>query len=173
MLKRVLTIPLMLLSVPLFSQDVEFPVYKFRNKPMPDFKMVSTKGKPYSKSSLKGKVILMDFWATWCGPCIGAMPTMEKLHKKYAGKGLVVIGANILENRNKEQMAGKFLKSKPFTYVFTKDTPNNEALAKKLEIQGIPTLLLIDKKGTVRWVKCGFEPKEEKELAAQIEKLLK
>jgi cytochrome c biogenesis protein CcmG, thiol:disulfide interchange protein DsbE len=146
----------------------------FKNKPVPAFKFTDTTGKTITQSSMKGKVYLIDFWATWCGPCKAAMPTMQRLHNKYKGKGFSVIGANILENgADKANVAGKFKTAAKLTYVFAKDTPETEKFANKLMIQGIPTFLLIDKKGVIREVQIGFSPAHEADLAKKIESLLK
>jgi len=151
----------------------EFPVQQFQNKPMPSFKMTDTAWKTHTNASLKGKVVLIDFWATWCGPCKQAMPMLERLHKKYSAKGLVVIGADVLERTNKENAAVGFKKASGYTYTFTKNTADNDALVPKLKIQGIPTMLLIDKKGVIRQVNVGFDPSEESVLGKKIEQLLK
>lgn len=150
-----------------------FPVKQFENKPMPSFKLTDTVGKVHTNSSLKGKVVLIDFWATWCGPCKQAMPMLERLHNKYKGKGLVVIGSDVLEQRDKANAAVKFKKASKYTYTFTKNDAASEALIPALKIQGIPTMLLIDKKGVVRQVNVGFDPSEEAILAKKIEQLLK
>ena len=150
------------------------PVEDFKNKPVPAFKFTDTTGKAITPASMKGKVYLIDFWATWCGPCKAAMPTMQRLHNKYKGKGFTVIGANILENGgDKPSVAGKFKAAAKLTYVFAKDTPDTEKFANKLQIQGIPTFLLIDKKGVIREVQVGFSPTHEADLAKKIEALLR
>lgn len=162
-----------LLALTLLAGAHQAPVEKFQGKPMPSFKLVDTTGKTHTNASLKGKVVLIDFWATWCGPCKAAMPMVQSLHTKYKAKGLVVIGADILESKNKEGAAAAFKKTTPYTYTFTKNTKESEVLANKLQIEGIPTMLLIDKKGTIQLVKVGFSPSEKGELAAKIEQLLK
>ena len=152
----------------------QYPVQEFTNKKMPAFKLVDTTGKSLTNASLKGKVYLIDFWATWCGPCKAAMPTMQKLHNKYKGRGFMVIGANILERGgDKTAVAGKFQKAAKLSYVFAKNTPESEKLADQLKIQGIPTFLLVDKNGVVRLVEVGFSPSHESDLAKKIESLLR
>ena len=150
------------------------PVEGFKNKPMPKFNLVSTTGQKLNNASLKGKVYLMDFWATWCGPCKAAMPTMQKLHTKFKSKGFMVIGANILEQGGpKPDTAAKFQKAAKLSYVFAKNTAESEKLADALKIQGIPTFLLVDKAGVVRHVEVGFSPSHQADLEKRIAALLK
>lgn len=143
----------------------------FKGKPLPAFSAKSIGGKPLSNSVLKGKVVLLDFWATWCGPCKASMPMIERIHRQFAAKGLVVIGASIDEPT---AVSAKYVKSNGFTYNFITE---QNALSKKLGIEGIPVLLIIDKTGKVQFVKESFSPagekKEEAELSALIAKLLK
>jgi cytochrome c biogenesis protein CcmG, thiol:disulfide interchange protein DsbE len=171
-MKKLLALPL----IALFGCAVanQSPVEGFNNKAMPSFKLVDTAGKTMTNASLKGKVYLVDFWATWCGPCKAAMPTMQKLHNKYKAKGFMVIGTNILERgSDKANIAAQFKKASKLSYVFAKNTPEAEKLADTLKIQGIPTFLLVDKKGVIRHVEVGFSAAHEGDLARRIEALLK
>lgn len=144
-------------------------VMKLQGKAMPSFSTTDTGGKVHTNKSLKGKVILMDFWATWCVPCIAATPMLERLHKKYGSKGLVVIGADTWEQTNKDKAAAEFKAKRGLTYTFTK---NNDALAKGLGIGSLPAMILIDKKGVVQMVQLSYKPSEEAALDAKIKKLL-
>lgn len=126
------------------------------NKTMPSFKMTTFAGKSISSASLKGKPYILDFWATWCGPCKAASPTMQALHQKYASKGLMVIGANTSEDDGGKKAMG-YPKQHKYTYTFTK---NNDALAGKLGVQGLPTFVFVDKRGKVVAVETGFSPSQ-------------
>jgi thiol-disulfide isomerase/thioredoxin len=129
--------------------------------------MTDTNGEVHTNASLKGKVVLVDFWATWCGPCKAASPTMQKLHEKYASKGLVVIGANTYEQaKDRATAAAKYKKDHKYTYVFTKE---NDKLASALGARGIPFFVFIDKQGVVREVATGFG---EGESPAKFEKII-
>ena len=138
-------------------------------KPAPAFKMTDTKGKVHTNASLKGKVVLMDFWATWCGPCVAASPSMQKLHDKYASKGLVVIGANTYERTNADGAAKKYATEHKYSYTFTK---KNDTLAKKLGFMGIPGFVFVDKKGIVRHVQTGWGSELEPVFEKKIKELL-
>jgi thiol-disulfide isomerase/thioredoxin/outer membrane lipoprotein-sorting protein len=82
-------------------------------KDAPQFRGVSLDGKTYSLAELKGKPVLLDFWATWCGPCIRSMPALEKIHTEYRDQGLVVLGIDVGEKR---ETVEKFLLTKPIPY---------------------------------------------------------
>jgi len=142
----------------------------FKGKAMPAFKMTTVDGKTLTNASLKGKVVLLDFWATWCGPCKMASPSVQKLHEKYGKKGLVAIGANVWEQGDSKKKAADYAKEHKYTYTFTH---SNDELAKTLKINGIPTFVLVDKKGVVQMVQVGFDPQStEQELDKAIQKLL-
>lgn len=162
-------LPLILAAVAATSFVVAQQPKQWAGKAFPDFKMTTTDGKKLSKTSLKGKVVLVDFWATWCPPCRAASPEMNKLHQSFAKNGLVVIGANLGEEKaDRLTAAGKYKKEHKFGYTFT---TANEDLANKLGVQGIPAFFLIDKKGVVQKQWTGFSPGVEKEMAAAIKKL--
>jgi len=82
-------------------------------KDAPSFRGVSLDGKAYSLETLKGKAVLLDFWASWCGPCIRSMPIVEKLHEDYRAQGLVVLAVDVGENR---ETVEKFLKTRTIPY---------------------------------------------------------
>lgn len=129
--------------------------------PIPNFKMETTEGKTITAKSLRGKVVLIDFWATWCKPCALAAPSLERLHKKFKDKGVVIIGANTGEKSSESgYAAAKYKAEHKYTYTFTRQ---NDKLAVEWGVQGMPTFILIDKKGMVRegfsgWHETQAEP---------------
>lgn len=141
-------------------------------KALPKFTSKNIKGGTVTNSSLKGKVVLMDFWATWCGPCVKMSPTMQKLHAKYGKKGLVVIGMN-LEGGDEASDKSKslaYVKKHKYTYL---NTYGNDAIASKLGVQGIPRFVLADKKGKIIGDWTGSSDGFEAAVTPLIEKALK
>lgn len=132
----------------------------------PDFSLKSLDGKTYKLSDLKGKVVLLDFWATWCPPCREELPIIEKLHKEFSGKGLVVLGIN---NEDKATIQ-QFIKQQKLTFPTLLDSQDIASRAYKVE--AIPRVILIDKEGKIVKDITGYDPENEKILRELIEKLL-
>jgi len=135
----------------------------------PNFKLprLETKGNIQLKS-YRGKVVYVDFWASWCGPCRLSLPVLNTLRKKYRKQGFEVIAIN-LDEEKPEAMA--FLKEFPVAYPTARDitgtTPDQYGL------QGMPTAYLIDRKGKVSLIHEGFKKTDSRELSAHIASLLK
>ena len=108
-------------------------------------------GKEVTLASLKGKVVLLDFWATWCGPCKAAMPTIQKISEDYKSKDVVVLGVNTFEQ--KPDAAKDYLAKKKFTYGCLL---KGDELAKAYGVTGIPTLVIIGKDGKVASTEVGM-----------------
>ncbi len=131
-------------------------------------------GKPINPEALKGKVLLMDFWATWCGPCKAGMPTMQAIAEHFKDKqDFMMIGVSL---DNSIDLAKKYVEEKAFTYHFwfVKDRKEME---KRFKFAGIPALFLIDKEGNIAWQNIGFNASEAEaekaKIIAETEKVLK
>lgn len=133
--------------------------------PAPDFTLEDPKGKLHTLSDMKGKVVLLDFWATWCGPCQAAMPGLQKLHEEFAAKGLVVIGMNCWESADPVA----YMQENNFSY---KLLLKADQTAQAYGVSGIPVFYLIDAEGNVAFSQIGFNPAAEGQLKELIEKLL-
>jgi thiol-disulfide isomerase/thioredoxin len=107
--------------------------------------------------SLKGKVVLVDFWASWCAPCRESFPALEDLHKRLAAKGVVVIGVSVDEVRGEME---RFLKKNPVTFTVLRDA--KQRLVARAGVPTMPTSLLVDRTGRVRFIHAGYQGKETK-----------
>jgi peroxiredoxin len=151
----------------LFEMPVE-PPHPLLGQPAPAFTTTDVEGKPIDlKSSLGKKVVLLDFWATWCGPCIQALPEIDEVAKKYADKGLVFYAVNVGEDPAtiKEFLTKTKLES---TIAMSVDG----TIPKLYNVEGIPQTVLIGKDGKVQVVHVGFSSQLGKTLTKQVEDLL-
>ncbi len=115
--------------------------------PAPDFDLRDRTGKSVSLKRLKGKAVLLDFWATWCAPCRATMPEVENLHRKYRSQGLEVIGINI-EGKSPDVLA--YLNDNRYSFTILFDSGDwNSVVAKQYNVSTIPRTILIDKQGNI------------------------
>ena len=120
-------------------------------KDAPSFRGLSLDGKAYSLDGLKGKAVLLDFWATWCGPCIRSMPTVEKLHEEYRAQGLVVLAVDVGETR---ETVEKFLKTRNLPYPVIMG--DEAGIPAAYGISAFPTFVMIGTDGKVAAHQIGF-----------------
>ena len=129
----------------------------------PDFTLVDiSTGKPFNLKAQRGKVVLVDFWATWCGPCRMAIPHLIELQKQYRDKGLQVVGVSL--DQQGPAVVKPFYQSWKMNYAVVVDDQGQVA-SQYGGIRSIPTALLIDKHGKVITGFVGYRPKEEYETA--------
>jgi thiol-disulfide isomerase/thioredoxin len=118
--------------------------------------------------ALRGQVVLIDFWASWCGPCRKSFPALESLHQAYRQKGLVVLGVNIDE---KKADMDRFLGENRATFPIVRD--RDQKFVEFVSVETMPTSLLIDRSGRVRVIHNGFKGEETATaLRAEVERLL-
>ena len=133
-----------------------------------DFTLRDTKGNHVKLSDFKGKVVFLDFWASWCPPCRNSIPAIKNLHKKYAGNAdVVILGINVGEN---SKAVESFMKKNNMEYTILYGS--NE-VSKKYGISGIPAFFIIDQKGNISKKFVGYASGMEKEWDVQIQALLK
>ena len=126
-----------------------------------DFKLQDLNGKIVKLSDFKGKAVLIDFWATWCPPCREAIPGIEKLHKNYGGKGLVVLSISLDEGD--WDSVKSFATEHGITYLVLKGT---EDVASQFQVRTIPMLVIINKEGKIvkRYLGMGDDNELEKDI---------
>jgi thiol-disulfide isomerase/thioredoxin len=135
-------------------------------KPAPNFKLHDLYGHEVSLDQYKGRVVLLDFWATYCGPCRMTMPVIERLQKEYSST-LVLLTINLGDK--KEEITDFLYKQGLNSQVLLDD---NESTGKAYGATSIPLEVLIDKQGVVRFVQMGFDPRSTvPQLRALIEQL--
>jgi peroxiredoxin len=151
----------------LFEMPVE-PPHPLLGQPAPAFTTTDVEGKPIDlKNALGKKVVLLDFWATWCGPCIQALPEIDLVAKKYADKGLVFYAVNVGEDA---ATIKEFLSQAKLEAPVAMSVDGN--ISKMYNVEGIPQTVLIGKDGKVQVVHVGFSSQLGKTLAKQIDDLL-
>lgn len=121
-----------------------------------------------SNESLENKVVILDFWASWCGPCKEALPFYEALYLKYKDQGLEVIGVNA-QDTPKERT--DFLKSVKLSFPIFEDSTKN-SLVNKLDLVALPTLFMYDRSGKVILSYRGFDQKKMAELEEKVKEAL-
>ena len=158
----------LLLSV-LFLTVANAKVKEGQNFPEFSLSSLDDQTKKLALSSFKGKVVVLDFWASWCEPCKVELPILNKLYKKYHGNGLEILGVN----EDKELSEAKsFLKSYPMQMPLLEDGIKGVVLT-KLEVDGLPVTYVLDKSGKVHKIHKGFKPGDLVKFEEEIVALLK
>jgi peroxiredoxin len=134
----------------------------------PAFQLPSSANAPLALGDLKGQVVLINFWASWCGPCRQEMPVLEQLYRKYKPAGFTLLGVNV---EPKSGDAIGFLKSTPVSFPILFDTESQ--VSKLYEVAGMPSTVILDRTGKVRYIHHGYKPGEESEYLDQIRTLMR
>lgn len=137
--------------------------------PAPDFTLEDMDATKFSLKDFRGKVILLNFWATWCPPCRREMPSMERLQHNFKGKDFAVLAINQMEDVDHVfAFTGELEVDPTFTILFDKDSNVSRAYG----VQGLPTTYLLDKKGNVRFRAIGGREFDHPEVEKQILQLM-
>lgn len=135
-------------------------------QPAPAFKIPSAKGMVDLKK-LRGQVVYLDFWASWCTPCKKSFPWMNEMHNKYKKDGLKIVAVNLDKKRD---VIDTFLKKMPAEFTIAYDPGGN--LAKAYKLVGMPSSYLIDRNGNLHETHVGFRKKDKQKLENKIQGLL-
>jgi thiol-disulfide isomerase/thioredoxin len=133
----------------------------------PDFTLQTLDGREVNLSRLKGKVVLLDFWATWCSPCRQSIPHLVHLYKTYQKNGLEVIGMNV--DRGDRDTVRHFVKSMDIPYPIA-ITPQD--VERSYGVTGLPITILIDKEGKIREKIAGFSSEIAKQITSKVADLI-
>lgn len=120
-----------------------------------------------SLQDYRGKVVYVDFWASWCVPCLASFPAISSLYQQYKDRGFVVIGVNLDED---VKAAEAFLQRFPVTYPQLRGSGSQ--VAQHYEVAGMPTAFIVGRQGKLRLIHQGFHPRHQPFLQAVIDKLL-
>ncbi len=163
MIKKTTCLVLLMLAVAsqsLYAVDV--------GASLPDCTLTSMEDKQnLTLMQYQGKVLYVDFWASWCGPCAKSFPFLNGLHQQLKGQGLHIVAVNLDENLAD---AKAFLAKYPASFEVMADV--SKQCAKDFDVQAMPSSYIVDRKGIVHHVQLGFKPGEAQDLQQMVEKLL-
>jgi peroxiredoxin len=136
--------------------------------PAPSFTLNGLGGETGTLSQYKGQVVMLNFWATWCGPCQQEMPLLDQMYRKYKPAGFTLIGVNV----DKEAPAVRqLLARRPVSFPVLLDPASQVSNA--YHVDEMPSTVLIDRKGNVRFIHRGYKPGDENEYQDRIRQLIR
>ena len=134
----------------------------------PDFALKSSTGENLRLSEYRGDVVMINFWATWCGPCRQEMPLLDELYSRYKRVGFNLLGVNIDDDSRRAMQMIEELGVK-FPVLFD----SNKEVSKLYEVEAMPVTVLVDREGNVRYVHHGYKPGYEDKYLDQVRSLLR
>ncbi len=137
-------------------------------KATPALELGDLDGRKTSLTDFRSKVVLVNFWATWCEPCRDEMPSMQRLRQRFDGKQFAVIAVNVGES---EARIGEFLQKLPLDFVILRD--HSSAAMKAWGVRGLPASFIVGRDGRVRFSRIGELNWDDDKLAATVERLLR
>lgn len=135
--------------------------------PAMDFTLKSRSGENIKLSELRGEVVMINFWASWCGPCREEMPLLEDLYNEYKDYGFTLLGVNVDENR---EAAEKLLGQIPVSFPVLFDPESS--VTQLYDVDAMPSTILVDRDGNLRYLHRGYKPGYEKHYDEQVKALV-
>ncbi len=132
----------------------------------PNFTLKGSDGKNHKLSEYRGQVVMLNFWASWCGPCRQEMPLLDDIYKKYQKLGFVILGVNVEEDSSK---AKSMLKTVGVSFPVLFDTSNK--VSKQYNVVAMPSSVMIDRNGNMRYLHKGYKPGYERDYLNQVREL--
>jgi len=137
-------------------------------QPAPDFALKSSTGENLRLSEYRGDVVMINFWATWCGPCRQEMPLLDELYSRYERVGFNLLGVNIDDDSYRAmQMIEELGVNFPVLF------DSSKTVSELYEVEAMPVTVLVDREGTVRYVHHGYKPGYEDKYLDQVRSLLR
>jgi peroxiredoxin len=137
-------------------------------QPAPQFALGARGGHDVSLAQYKGDVVMLNFWASWCGPCRQEMPLLESIYQKYHKLGFVLLGVNVEPDSN---AANDWLKATPVSFPILYDKESK--VSRLYDVEGMPSTVIIDRAGRVRMLHRGYKPGDENEYLDSIRALVR
>ncbi len=134
----------------------------------PDFSLPAREGGEVSLGALEGEVVLINFWATWCGPCREEMPLLEQIYQRYRPLGFTLLGVNVEED---SEGALRWLQQVPVSFPVLFDRESR--VSKLYDVTAMPSTVIVDRRGRVRYVHYGYTPGTENVYQDQIRGLIR
>lgn len=136
--------------------------------PAPDFALKSSTGENLRLSELRGEVVMINFWASWCGPCRQEMPLLDELYNRYRPMGFTILGVNVEEDSTK---ARQMLDDIPVDFPILFD--NQSKVSELYDVVAMPSTFLVDRDGRVRYLHHGYKPGYEQAYQQQVRELIR
>jgi peroxiredoxin len=136
--------------------------------PAPQFTLTARSGADVSLGQYKGQVVMLNFWASWCGPCRQEMPLLDSIYTKYKRMGFTLIGVNVEPD---SKSANDWLKQTPVSFPILYDKESK--VSKMYDVEGMPSTVIIDRAGKVRVLHRGYKPGDENEYLDSIRTLVR
>jgi thiol-disulfide isomerase/thioredoxin len=136
--------------------------------PAPQFTLAARSGHNVSLAQYRGQVVMINFWASWCGPCRQEMPLLEGIYKRYNKLGFTLLGVNVEPD---PKLAEEWLKDTPVSFPILYD--KESTVSKLYEVAGMPSTVIVDRAGKLRMVHRGYKPGDENEYLDSIRSLIR
>jgi peroxiredoxin len=136
--------------------------------PAPAFTLTALSGEPAALSGYRGQVVMVNFWATWCGPCQQEMPLLDQMYKKFKPAGFTLLGVNVDKDAPPVR---ELLARKPVSFPVLLDPANS--VSRAYHVDEMPSSVIIDRKGEIRYVHRGYKPGDENEYQDRIRQLIR
>jgi len=159
---------LIVVAMSLFGLGVMPANAKIISGKAPVFTLKSRGGHNLRLSDYRGQVVLINFWASWCGPCRQEMPLLENLYKRYNKLGFTIMGVNVDTDSTK---ANNYLKDMTVTFPIVYDISN--AVSKSFNVNAMPTTVIVDRNGNMRFLHQGYRPGYENDYKKEVVQLIK